>query len=147
MFERASLLRPEDFQAPSFLAQAYAGLGKRADSVAANRRGLKLTEERIELNPDDARAYNLAAALLASLGETDRALDYARRAAALDPDDPMTLYNVSCTYAVLGKGEEALNCLESALDKGYGHKDWIEHDPDFDSLRDHPRYKAILDAM
>ncbi len=147
LFERASLLRPEDFQAPSFLAQAYAGLGKRADSIAANRRGLKLTEERIELNPDDARAYNLAAALLASLGETDRALDYARRAAALDPDDPMTLYNVSCTYAVLGKGEEALNCLESALDKGYGHKDWIEHDPDFDSLREHPRYKAILDAM
>jgi TolB-like protein len=147
LFERASLLRPEDFQAPSFLAQAYAGLGKRADSIAANRRGLKLTEERIELNPDDARAYNLAAALLASLGETDRALDYARRAAALDPDDPMTLYNVSCTYAVLGKGEEALNCLESALDKGYGHKDWIEHDPDFNSLREHPRYKAILDAM
>jgi serine/threonine protein kinase/Flp pilus assembly protein TadD len=147
LFERASLLRPEDFQAPSFLAQAYAGLGKRADSVAANRRGLKLTEERIELNPDDARAYNLAAGLLASLGETDRALDYARRAAALDPDDPMTLYNVSCTYAVLGQGEEALNCLESALDKGYGHKDWIEHDPDFNSLREHPRYKAILDAM
>jgi len=23
---------------------------------------------------------------------------------------------------------------------------WIEHDPDFDSLRDHPRFKALLDG-
>ena len=103
--------------------------------------------ERIELNPDDARAYNLAAATLAAAGDKDRALEYARRAAEIDPEDTMTLYNTACTYAVLGRGEEALDSLEKALDKGWGHKDWIEHDPDFDSLRDTPRFKAILDAM
>jgi serine/threonine protein kinase/Flp pilus assembly protein TadD len=147
MFERASLLRPEDYQAVHFLALAYKGLGQPAEAHAASLRGLKLSDERIELNPDDSRAHNLAAAVLAGLGETDRALEYARRAAEIDPDDTITLYNVACTYAVLGRGDEALDCLERALDKGYGHKDWIAHDPDFDTLRDTPRFKAILDAM
>jgi len=147
MFERASLLRPEDYQAVHFLALAYKGLGQPAEAHAASLRGLKLSDERIELNPDDSRAHNLAAAVLAGLGETDRALEYARRAAEIDPDDTITLYNVACTYAVLGRGDEALECLERALDKGYGHKDWIAHDPDFDTLRDTPRFKAILDAM
>jgi tetratricopeptide (TPR) repeat protein len=147
LFERASVLRPEDFQTPSFLSQAYKRLGNDADAQIASQRGLKLTEERIELNPDDARAYNLAGAILAGMGESDRAFEYARRAAEIDPDDTVTLYNAACTYAALGKHEEALDSLERALDKGYGHKDWIEHDPDFDGLRDTSRFKAILDAM
>jgi adenylate cyclase len=110
-------------------------------------RGLKLSDERIELNPDDSRAHNLAANTLAGLGQKDRALEYARRAAEIDPDDTITLYNTACTYAVLGLGDEAMECLEHALDMGYGHKDWIEHDPDFAAIRDTPRFQAILQAM
>ena len=147
LFERASQLRPEDYQTPSFLAQAYRGLGKDAEAKVATQRGLKLTEERIELNPDDARAYNLAGAILAGMGERDKAFEYTQRAAEIDPDDTITLYNAACTYATLGRHEDALDTLEKALDKGYGHKEWIEHDPDWASLRDTPRFKAMLEAM
>jgi serine/threonine protein kinase/Flp pilus assembly protein TadD len=147
LFERAQQLRPEDYATPSYLAQAYRALGKHAEAKVAIQRGLKLTEERIELNPDDARAYNLAGAILAGMGESERAFEYARRASEIDPDDTITLYNAACTYATLGRQEEALDSLEKALDKGYGHKDWIEHDPDFASLRDTPRFKAMLEAM
>jgi len=37
-----------------------------------------------------------------------------------------------------------LSLLELAFWKGYGNGNWIEHDPDYDSLRDEPRFKALL---
>ena len=147
LFERACLLRPEDYQAPSFLALAYASLGMTEEAEAAYWRQIRLVEERLELVPDDTRACVLGATAFARLGEVDRAAELAKRALAIDPDDPMLLYNVACTYAQLHKPNEALDCLESAVDKGYGHKEWIEHDGDFAPIRDTPRFKAILGTM
>jgi serine/threonine protein kinase/Tfp pilus assembly protein PilF len=147
LFERACTLRPEDYQAPGFLAQAYASVGMAAESEAAYRRQTRLVEERLDLIPDDTRACVLGASAFASLGEVDRSAALAKRALAIDPDDPMLLYNVACAYAQLHKTNEALDCLESAVDKGYGHKEWIEHDSDFASIRDTPRFKAILETM
>jgi serine/threonine protein kinase/tetratricopeptide (TPR) repeat protein len=147
MFERASALRPEDYQAPNFLAQAYNSLGLKDEGVAANKRSIRLMEERLELNPADARASNLLAATYANFGDVEKAMDYAERSLAIDPDDAMLLYNVACTYALLDKKDDAISCLERAVDKGFGHKEWLEHDPDLIPLRDDPRFQTIARAM
>ena len=146
-FQVASSLRPDDFQALCFLGQAHKSLGQIAECDAANRRALMLVEDRLELNPDDARAWNLGAGLLVALNQTERAIEFMKTSVAIDPDDPQLLYNVACAYAVLGRTEEALASLEHAVDKGYGHKDWLVHDPDFYSLRETPRFKAIVEGM
>jgi serine/threonine protein kinase/Tfp pilus assembly protein PilF len=147
MYDRAQVLRPEDYQAPSFLAQAYRALGLKEESIAADRRAIKLMLERLELNPSDARAANLLAATYASMGETQKAIDYADRSMAIDPDDAMLLYNVCCTYTLLGRNDEAIGCLERAVDKGFGHREWIDHDPDLNPLRDNPRFQSIMRGM
>jgi serine/threonine protein kinase/Tfp pilus assembly protein PilF len=147
MFERASMLRPEDYQAAGFAALAYASLGMTEQGDVGLRRALKLMEDRLELNPDDARAANLAAAFLARLGDLSKAVEYADRSLAIDPEDPMLLYNVACTYAALKRYDDALNCLERAVDKGFGHKEWIDHDPDLNPLRDNLRFQALSQAM
>ena len=147
LFERACALRPEDFQAPYFLAQCYLGMGLKEESDAMHRKSLRLIEERLDLNPDDARACQLGAALAARLGESEAAVDYARRALTINPDDPLLLYNISCMYALLGNPNEALDCLEKAVDKGYGQKDWVAHDSDLDSLRELPRFQRIQEGM
>jgi serine/threonine protein kinase/Flp pilus assembly protein TadD len=147
MYERAQVLRPEDYQAPSFLAQAYRALGMSDESHAADRRAIRLMQERLELNPSDARAANLLAATYASMGESAKAVDYADRSLAIDPDDAMLLYNVCCTYTLLGRNDEAIACLERAVDKGFGHREWIDHDPDLNPLRDNPRFQSIMRGM
>ena len=147
LFQVACSLRPDDFQGVVFLAQAHKALGQDAEREAADRRALKLIEDRLELNPDDARAWNLGALMLVELNQIERAIEFMKTSVRIDPDDPQLLYNVACTYAVLGRTEEALTSLEHALDNGYGHKDWLLHDPDFDSLRETPRFKAIVEGM
>jgi serine/threonine protein kinase/tetratricopeptide (TPR) repeat protein len=147
MFERACALRPEDYQAAGFLAQAYGSMGNTVERDIGLRRALKLMEDRLELNPDDARAANLAAAFLARLGDFSKAVEFADRSLGIDPDDPMLLYNVACTYVALNRYEDAMNCLERAVDKGFGHKEWIDHDPDLDPIRTQLRFQAISQAM
>ncbi|MDQ6769933.1 MAG: protein kinase [Gemmatimonadota bacterium] len=147
MLERASLLHPDDFQAPAFLGAAYAGMGMRAEANAARRRAVKLIEQRLDLNPDDARAYNLGATTLMKLGNIPRALEFATMSLSIEPDDPLILYNVACMYALMDKREDALAHLERAVHNGFGHKQAMANDPDLESIRRTPWFQAIVQAM
>ena len=147
LLERASQLQPEDFQAPAFLGGSYAGLGMRAEASAARRRAVKLIEQRLDLNPDDARAYNLGATTLAKLGNIPRALEFAQKSLAIEPDDPLVLYNVACLHALVDMREEALGYLERAVTNGFGHRESMANDPDLDSIRKTPWFQAIAQAM
>ena len=44
----------------------------------------------------------------------------------------------------LGLKEQALDLLERMFNKGWGKKDWIENDPDYDALREEPRFMAMM---
>jgi adenylate cyclase len=147
MFDRASTLRPEDYQSAHFMGQAYHALGMKEEKETQLRRGLRLMESSLELNPDDARAANLAAGVFGTLGESENAIKYAERSLAIDPEDPMLLYNVACMYSSLGRIDQAIACLERSVDKGFGHREWIDNDPDLIPLRDNPKYQAIVDAI
>jgi adenylate cyclase len=122
-------------------------MGLVEEGRAERRKTLRLVQDRLQLNPDDARACQIGAAAAANIGDRELATDLARRALSINPDDPLLLYNISCMYALLGNPNEALSCLEKAVDKGYGQKDWVAHDSDLDSLRELPRFKTIVAAM
>jgi tetratricopeptide (TPR) repeat protein len=147
LFERAATLRPEDYQAPKLLAQAYDSMGDKDEANRWQRRAIQIVEQRLELNPDDTRALIFGAGSLGALGEVDRAAEMASQALAIDPEDPGLLYNVACTFSQIGKLDDAIEVLERAVDKGMGHKEWIENDPDLAAIRGTPRYEAILQAM
>jgi TolB-like protein/cytochrome c-type biogenesis protein CcmH/NrfG len=148
--EEACRLRPEDYQAASFLAMAYQSLGAKEKARAAHERALQITTRHIELNPEDSRALNLGAVetvYVHGAAGRERALEWNRRALAADPEDSGMLYNVACVYAILGENEEAITCLDKAVRSGFGLREWLEHDSDFTSIRDDPRFKAILARM
>jgi TolB-like protein/Flp pilus assembly protein TadD len=147
LFEQASAVRTEDYQAPALAGLCYAGLGREPEARTAFERGVRAAERHIELNPDDPRAYYLGAICWCRLGEVEKGLGWGDRALALDPEDAGVLYNVACLNAVGGRTEHALDQLEQAVENGFGHREWIENDPDLASLRALPRFQALLQRL
>ena len=145
-FERAIAVRPDDYAALALLATAYQALGRADESIQASRRAYDTARKHLELTPDDPRALYMGAMSLSALGETDKARDWNRRALAMDPDDPSVLYNIACAFAVEGQKQEAISTLKKAIDNGFGHWSWIEHDTDLDYLRAEPDFLAMLAA-
>ena len=144
LYEQASHVNPDDYQAPSLLAPIYKSLGRAAEADATRRRALQLAEKHVELHPDDARALYLGAGILCQLGERARGLEWAHRALATDPDETSIIYNVGFVYALSGEAEKAIECLERATARGDWYKGWAQKDSDLDSERSHPRFQSLL---
>jgi serine/threonine protein kinase/tetratricopeptide (TPR) repeat protein len=146
-YEEASRVRPEDYQALLLIQSALHGLGRHDDAKEALRRGLVVAEKHLELNPDDARALCLGGQALMQLDEPERALEWAQRAHKIDPTDSGILYNVACVYALGEMTHQALDCLDQAIENGFGHREWLDHDTDLDSLRQDPRFEALRQKL
>ena len=147
LLERCAVIRPESFETPGFMGQALVALGRKEEANVAYRHQVHLIDQHLDLNPEDSRALILGATANANMHDEERAVDFAKRAIAVDPDDPMLLYNIACTYALLGRVDDSLEALEHSVEKGWGDPSWIEHDSDLDSIRQSPRYKALVQAM
>jgi serine/threonine protein kinase/Flp pilus assembly protein TadD len=143
-FERAEELRPEDYVVPGLLGGVYASLGRTADSQRTFKRQLEKARKRLELNPDDPRALYMGGIAASRLGDAARAKDLAAQAMAISPGDATVLYNVACIYATSGEADQAITALEKAVSLGFGHRSWIEHDSDFESLHGNPRFQTLL---
>ena len=143
-YQEASRVRPEDYQALLLMQSPLNSLGRHEEALTVLRRGMQVAQKHLELNPDDARALYLAAGGLVQLGERERALEMARRAHAIDPEDSGVLYNVACVYSLAGMVDDAISCLEKAVQNGFGHREWIENDSDLDALRQDGRFLALL---
>ncbi|UCD23034.1 MAG: protein kinase [Gemmatimonadota bacterium] len=143
LFRKATEVR-EDYQARLLGALAVAGLGDDESARTAYVKALEVIERQLELNPDDTRALSLGSGCLARLGEREKSIQWAGRAVAIDPTDAVILYAVACVYAIVGLRDEAIAYLDGAVRAGFGNFGWIENDPDLDSIRDDPRYMAIL---
>jgi adenylate cyclase len=147
LFEKAGEVRPEDYQATVFLAAAYEELNLPSEAKTATHRAMVLIEKHLLLNPDDARALSLGGTILIRLSEMEKAIDWGKRAQAIDPDEPPVWYNMACICSLAGKIEQALDCFETAIQLGFASLEWAENDIDLDPIRDQPRFQKALKKL
>jgi adenylate cyclase len=147
LFKKASDVRLDDFQSSMLLAQSLEMLGRAEEAAKANREGIRRAERILVLNPSHGRALSLGSSALLSDGQHARALAWSKRSLELYQTDPSTLMNGACLQAKLGHKEEALDLLERVFARGYGKRDWVEHDPDYEMLRDDPRFQKLLERL
>lgn len=144
LFIQASEANPADYQSLSFLGQAYDSMGRKELAAQVLSTSMGLLERHLQMNPDDSRALCFGAVNLAELGHRERAIEWVERALDAAGGEAFIQYNSACTFAVLGETDRAIGLLERAVDLGWGDRAWIENDSDLVSLRDDPRFAALL---
>src|SRR6266576_5495611 len=80
LFEKAHSVRPEDYQSAALIAAVLRQLGRSDEAHRAEHLAIESINRHLELNVDEARAFNLGAIILARLGDVERAKQWNERA-------------------------------------------------------------------
>jgi hypothetical protein len=102
--------------------------------------------EAIDLDEGIPEAYNGVGVTYRMRNDLRRALEWYKKALTVDPDFGDAYYNMACVYALEGQKEMALRYLQIAAMNGYATAEGIDGDPDLESVRGEPGYKALVRA-
>lgn len=147
LYCRAAEVRPEDYQTLALGAMMFDNLGEQDRERDLLEQFVDRANRALELNPNDARALALGAGVHLRLGDKKTGLEWLRRAQNKSPDSSNVLYNSACFHSLSGDPETALDFLERAADLGARNKLMWESDKDFESIKDHPRFRALLERI
>jgi tetratricopeptide (TPR) repeat protein len=126
---------------PKF-AYPWNGLGKVYILLKCDEEALKAFQKAVELDPDGGVMHSSLAGILCILGrkeEAEKQVEIARPLMKKESE-----YDRACFEAICGNGEGALRLLEIALEKKQTRLAFARRDPDFDFIRDDPRFKELV---
>ena len=145
-WEKALTLDEGDFGSAGMLVSTYTALGDQEGAQRAAKITLERCEKNLTRDANNGAAMGHGANALAELGQRERAKEWMERALLVDPDNVTMRYNFGCALANhLNDKDAALEMLGPAFEKmGAGFINHAKVDPDFDCIRDDPRFKAML---
>lgn len=118
-YERAIQLRPQDHRIWGSLAGTYRLIqGCEGEARRAQERAAELTEQQLEINPNDPELMALLAQYIEGLRSPDEVRTLAERAIAHAPGDPQVLFHVACALDGIGDREEAAAVARRAVAAG-----------------------------
>lgn len=143
-FEEATQLDDKNYVLWGNLGDAYYWApGHRQDAPASYRKAITLAEEALRVNRSDPDALSSLSLYHAMLGERAPALNYVQGALQAAPKRPDLLLNAAIAYIQLGERDLSLGMLERAVDAGLAPAT-LRDMPNFDSLRDQPRFQKLF---
>lgn len=138
---------PAKYQSDVDLLSCLRSLSHTQRAREANLDAMRILKLHVELYPEDAQALCVGSIAMIEAGDRKRSLHWAALALAINPQESVILYNVACTYSLLGEDERALDCLARAIRNGFGDEAWMTNDPDLASLRSLPRFQSLLKPL
>src|SRR5688572_15661651 len=119
------------------LGTVYANLQHSDSAVVMYKKALALEPKYFNANLYLGVAYH-------DLKQYDSAIAYTTKAILISPKENLPYYYLAESFAKNNKPEDALRYLEQALQRGYNLYEYIIVNPDFDSIRKYPSYKAMM---
>jgi adenylate cyclase len=147
--EKAATLMEADYWSCGMLIHCYKRVGNPEEARRSAQRTLMRAEKLVAQDPNNGSVMGCAINALASLGESERAKDLMNRALLLDPSNINMRYNLACILILdLHDPEAALDMLVPLFANEISVElfNWSKSDPDFATVRDHPRFKAMIAA-
>ena len=114
--------------------------GRWAEAEAAYRQYL-------EANPANAFAWNRLGTSQVQQKKYPDAVKSLERAIEIGSGTAVDYYNLACAYALAGNADDALDNVERAIAAGAKHRAQYESDPDLASLRELPRFRALMQPL
>ena len=146
-WEKAAALTETDINSLGMLLSCYRAVG----DVGALQRVARLmlvsrTDKVLAHDPNNGTVLGYSTYALAALGERERTKERMDRALLVDPDNLNMRYNFACALVIhLPDHEAALDLLGPFFEKtAQGFLNHALVDPDFEAIRDHPRFKAMV---
>jgi adenylate cyclase len=130
-------LNPHYFQAHEMLGASLARQGKYAEAEASIR--LALAEYP---NEPDTMAY--LATVEAATGRRDEML---KLVAEMERGKPASYYHLAQLYGLIGDKDRAFLALDKAYAQRTADMPFLDVDPNFDNLRQNPRFEAMRKKM
>jgi adenylate cyclase len=144
--EKAATAIETDFWALGMGVQCYRAMGDKVGATQAAQRTLDRVEKVIVAEPDHGAALSFGVSALVTLGEVDRAKEWAARAMLLDPKNYNLMYNLGCSMITLGEMDEAIELLRPVFEAAQTQSlEWWKIDSDLDPIGEDPRFKAMLE--
>ena len=116
---------------------------RRSEGLNAYRKAIELAGPRLEVNPKDSSTLAIIADYYAILDDQRQAQNRIGRALEIAPADPDVLFRAAILHNHFGDKARTLDFLEKSAAAGYS-RTVIRDTPDFDSLKDDPRYRVLL---
>jgi Flp pilus assembly protein TadD len=120
--------------------------GQVDEALTAFETAESLAKTALEVNPNDPSSQMDLAWISAMLGKFDTARKFIDQARSQASDNPYVHYIDALILLRIGETESALSALELAADKGYSLQ-MIAAEPHLASIRENPRFRAILDRI
>ncbi|HSB10793.1 MAG TPA: protein kinase [Blastocatellia bacterium] len=122
------------------LAQTYEHMRMKTEAVAEFQKALAVSGEDVELL--SARGH-----FFAVVGETDKAREVLDRLDALAACRYVPSYLIARIYRGFGDDDLVFEYLHRACDERYGYLAYLKVDPIFESIRQDPRFEALVQRV
>jgi tetratricopeptide (TPR) repeat protein len=124
-------------------AEALFLRGQALRTMEKYRAALEPLQLAVQLDPKNVDIYLALAWCYKRTGQLKKAIESLEEALAVEPTTAILHYNLACYWSLAKNKRKSIQYLSQALKLDENYRHLVDSEPDFDPIRDDPRFRAL----